>query len=443
MLSRILKKRENLIKINLISTISIVLSVFLFFIMMISHLWFLIWFCFAPAFFVVKREKINNLLFYCLLFVILLNITSFYWFTKYSFSILLISIFLMALFGFFLCVICRLFSFNRILRILIIPIAWSILVILFSFNPLGGAWVNFAFFWPMMAPLIWYIKGIGVTFLILLSNSLIAEYFYKRDKKILIAIIILFLIVVSCFIFSYYGKINGKEIKIAIIQGNINETWNWRLNNPEYIIDKYENLSLSVINEKPDFIIWPEYSIPLDLTKDENNYNRISNLSKKINTTLILGSIIKISNDSHILITEKTDTMLVFSNNGKIIARYDTPLPMPLDKMVEKGKPPYNNNVIKIEKESFIIGLCFEEILLERFRKNSSFIVLLSNNQIFDSSLGTELVSLFPRLIAAENKKFVIRSTNTGVSEIIDKYGKVNYKLETFKEGVLIGKIYI
>ena len=352
----------------------------------------------------------------------------------------------MGIFGFFLCIFSKLFSFNRILRTLIIPILWTCLVLLFSFNPLGSAWVNFAFFWPMMAPLIWYVKGIGITFLIILSNSLIAEYFFEKNKKILFALGILFLIVVLCFFYSYYGQAHGKEIKVALIQGNIDQPWVFRVSDLDYVIGTYENLTLSMSDEKPDLVIWPEYSIPTDLTQDKVHYERIYNLSKKMNSYIILGTTTmtpEAFNDKKFLIKKKTDSMVIFSPHGEIVGRYDTPLPMPFDKMVIKGENPYTYNIINTEIANFTIGICFEEMILERFRKKSDFIITLVNDQIFDDTPGTELISLFPSLIAAENKKYLLRSTNTGVTEIISPYGKVIYKLESFKEGTLIGKIYI
>jgi apolipoprotein N-acyltransferase len=50
---------------------------------------------------------------------------------------------------------------------------------------------------------------------------------------------------------------------------------------------------------------------------------------------------------------------------------------------------------------------------------------------------------MFSRLKALEEKKYVIRATNTGITQIVNPYGKVTSSIESYKSGILIGNIYI
>ena len=67
----------------------------------------------------------------------------------------------------------------------------------------------------------------------------------------------------------------------------------------------------------------------------------------------------------------------------------------------------------------------------------------MANNQKLDSTAGFHLISLYPNLRAAENRKYLIRATNTGITKIVNPYGKVEAKLEPYTRGILIGDIYL
>ena len=47
------------------------------------------------------------------------------------------------------------------------------------------------------------------------------------------------------------------------------------------------------------------------------------------------------------------------------------------------------------------------------------------------------------RFRASENNRYVIRAANSGITEVVNPYGKVTASLEPNKEGFLISDIYI
>ena len=111
----------------------------------------------------------------------------------------------------------------------------------------------------MLFPLAWLIGEQGITFLIMVVNSLLAFFILRKDKKIAIALIAITIILLSCFYYSDTAIPTGKKIKVALIQGNINRSWEWRIaNTPTAILDTYRRLSLQAASDKPDIIVWQE-----------------------------------------------------------------------------------------------------------------------------------------------------------------------------------------
>ena len=103
---------------------------------------------------------------------------------------------------------------------------------------------------------------------------------------------------------------------------------------------------------------------------------------------------------------------------------------------------------IRINKEYSIgVIICYEDLFekssLELSRLNASILINLTNDIWYGDSRASyqHLMLSIPRAI--ENKKFLIRSANTGISAIISPNGKIKEKLGTNKSGYLIGDVLL
>jgi len=95
----------------------------------------------------------------------------------------------------------------------------------------GNLWFDYGYLQPMLFPLTWIIGRQGITFLILLVNSLVAFYFFSGNKKNIKYVVAIFVVLASCFIYSYLAIPAGQKVRVALIQGNINKDWQWRIAN--------------------------------------------------------------------------------------------------------------------------------------------------------------------------------------------------------------------
>ena len=425
------------------------LTVFLFWLILTFNLNFLVWICFAPFFFVVQYYSYKNVwrdffwvIFLSVLMGSLLVLTSFTWFGTYSITFLMMAVFLITL-GFVVLSVISLFLFIKIplLNFFWFPLVWLVLMIVFSFNQFGNSWMNLAFFQTMTAPLVYLIGSYGVTFLIFLSNSLVANYFKNKDKRIFLFLVVLFLVVFSCFVFSCFYEMNGDRLRVVLVQGNFNESWEWRFDNVDILWERYERLTLEVLKEKPDLVVWPEYAIVADVLNNDTIYSRVSNLADLADVYLVLGSFSFIDFEHNLYYDERKDTAIIFSPEGELVGRYDSVKPQPMDKEIIAGN---ESPTFELDNFSFTLVLCFEEYFGVDFLKDDSdFIISMVNNQRFDNTRGIELVSLFSRLRAVENNKYVLRVSNTGKTQVVSPRGKVLSELALGREGFLVYDIYI
>jgi len=424
----------------------ILLSSFIFFLMLNYYLYFFVWICLIPISIIFIKNRSNKLILYGLATAFFISLFSFNWLLKYKLNFFILFVSIVTLFGGILGFIQ--YKFNKKIkkywiRAFVLPLTWLVLLILFSFFKYGNTWIMFAYFQPMAYPLGYILGPYLFTFYIISFNLLFGLYIINKNRKLFFIIIIMILLVFSSFLYSNYSEPKGEEIKIGIVQGTITHSWNWRLQIPDQILDKYERLTLEMKEEKLDFIFWPEYAITADIEVNKNLSERIGNLAKKMDSYIIFGAFSYIDKNKTSLDDLKTDRVFIFSPEGEIFDYYDSTNVISVNGDIISSKKGFK--IFKIENVSFNIGLCYEEYLRSDNLdyENGDFIVILSNNHIFDNTPGLKLVSMFSRLKALEEKKYVIRATNTGITQIVNPYGKVTSSIESYKSGILIGNIYI
>ncbi len=325
------------------------------------------------------------------------------------------------------------------------PLVFSLILLSYSLTPLSNFVFNWAMFQPQFVALLQMITSYGLTILIILGNSIIFHFiYYKKNifafEIILLALVLGFSLLVPSPIAS--NNENAETIKVALVQANIVDSWHDRVNNPGKSLAIYERLSEDAQKDNPDIIIWPEYAVPDDLSKNKGLSDKIIKLSDELNIPLLIGSLEWLNGTSwgerH-----KHDIALLIEPDKEKMQKYISVKPLPLERPTKPG-----NNLATVSFQDKTIGivLCFEETQRSMFReykkRNVSMIFALSNDVHFSQSrLGLEIAGLYPRLYAAEFGIPLARATNTGLTQIIDPRGNVTMKLPANEQQILIAEV--
>tara|TARA_A100001011_G_C14283583_1_gene832623 strand:+ start:334 stop:1854 length:1521 start_codon:yes stop_codon:yes gene_type:complete len=243
--------------------------------------------------------------------------------------------------------------------------------------------------------------------------------------------------------------------QIRIIQPNILQKNKWKKDLEEVNFSKLIKLS-NINSENVDILIWPETSVPFFLEYKKNFQNVIFNTISK---PIILGArrYDKSSNKLY-------NSAYYLNANGKVEQIYDKKHLVPFGEYV-----PFNN-ILNIFVETgienngitgFSVGkktneividnsikislfICYESIFSSEIDSNiinSDFIVHLTNDAWFGSFNGPQQHIIQIRARAIEQGLSVLRSANTGISALIDPYGKILKKIPLNIEGYLDVKI--
>jgi len=376
---------------------------------------------------------------------IMVSVISFLWVLSYNWFVYILSISTFTIFLILFAVFFNITSKNvkSHLQIFIAPFIYSILMIVFLLGPLKNYWADWSVFHSTLAPLIWFVGSNGITFLIILMNSILAFIIIKYDKKVAITGLVLFFIILGNHLYSQTAIPEGQPVRVALLQGNFDLGWSWRHENAKGIIlDTYENMSYKAAKENPEIIIWPEYALADDITKDDKVMERLSSIAQQTNSYLVLGTL-RFFDTYYKNERNLNDIAIVFGPDGSLIGEFVSVKPLSFDPWVIPGN---ESKVLSTSVGNVGILMCFEEtqgVAKDFSRAGAQFIIDLANNQRLSYTSGMLLSSRFSDLRAAETRKYFIRVTNTGITKIINPYGKIESQLQPYTRDYLIGNVYL
>jgi len=333
--------------------------------------------------------------------------------------------------------------------------AWVALEYLRTYLLSGFPWTLLADSQVRILPLIQIasITGIyGVSFLIVFVNLAVAEW---RLKPIVLS---LGMLVLTFFYGSYrmnsHPKPEGPEIRIALLQGNIDQYKKWDKSYVEEIEKTYENLVIQATQSKPDIIIWPETSVPGYLMQDAVLDSWLQPMIKRSHTHHLVGVPIMDSQMAY-------NSAFSIDPEGNLDGFYAKQHLVPFGEIVPwagfLGKfihvlndlggfttghwPP----VLDIAGHPVGVNICYEAIfpnLVRQSVKGGAVLIANMTNDGWYMRTAAPYQHWAPNIFrAVENDRWLVRADNTGISGIIEPTGRVQAASRIFEPCVIQGSV--
>ncbi|MDI6758453.1 MAG: apolipoprotein N-acyltransferase [Candidatus Omnitrophota bacterium] len=414
----------------------------------LAYCWIFAWFGFVPLFFAVKGKSLTKtfLLFYLAGIIFWTGII--YWLIHVTLLGTIFLILYLALYFGFFGLFYALYAARYTL--IIVPCFWVLLEYIRSYLFTGFPWALLGYSQYLNLPVIQIADvtgALGVSFLVMIANVLVylvvsrwPLVVSKKWKYILTILVICLSIVYGYFrIYEVRCAKDDVRMKISVIQGNIPQELKWDISSRSYILDRYIQLTKKAACRKPELIIWPEASAPGLLGEDDWGIEDIFNLGKEIKTPLLIGSVIK---DGQ----KYLNSALLINKEGGIAGRYDKLHLVPfgeyipfkelfsfLQTVVPIGDITAGKDYTVLELAGsltkFSVLICFEDLFPEisrRFvQKGADFLINITNDAWYKktSASGQHLQASVFR--AVENRLYLARCANTGISGFIMPTGKI------------------
>ena len=322
----------------------------------------------------------------------------------------------------------------------------------------------------------------GLTFLIVLVSAAIADTVsssgwletrtldwaaWRRKSAIPLALTALALIAVSVYGTVELHRVAERgELRVALVQGNIPQPWKWDDANRRTIIARYAGLSRAAAAERPTLIVWPETAVPGDVHHHPELRRAVSEIATDTGSYLLVGSgeFAKFTNGA---LREKLyNSMFLFSPSGTIDGQYRKMRLLPFGEYEPSGGvvrwpesivaassmggfvPGDQYTTFRIGDATLGALICWETIFPDLARefvaRGARVLVNATNEAWFKQTAAPYQLLAMTTFRAVENRVSIVRVANTGVTAVIDPFGRITSRLqapdrrELFVEGVLV-----
>lgn len=372
-----------------------------------------------------------------------------------------------ALFGFLAALAGRL---SPSWRLLLFPVFWTATEFLRGHLFTGLPWVLAGYSQAGYLPVIQMadITGVwGVSFLVVFVNValyLAARRFIKKDGAFPVreaTVAAIAVAVVLAYGFVTMGRTDRAAagwtgLRAAVAQGSVDQSLKWDKSFQEKTLEIYGRLTVEAAAAGASLVVWPETAVPFFFDAARIEGGVVGASARETGTYLLTGM------PSYNYTPDGRpgyyNSAYLISPSGEAAGRYDKSHLVPfgeyvpfkrflpfLKKLTEGvGDFSAGPGAVPIAFKGGGIGvlICYESIFPEiaaaSVRNGSTLLVNITNDAWFGRTSAPHQHFEMSVLRAVENKVFLLRAANTGISAVIGPSGRVINKTALFEEAVIV-----
>ena len=369
-----------------------------------------------------------------------------------------------------------------IMRLIIRDTGWNVVWV----SPI--VWTALEKFWPEIFPnylgasqykltlltQIADVTGIlGVTFLVVYANSMIYSVIEGQLNKRPFSLrpVVVFTAVVALMI--GYGEVRihmvdqqasiAEKLTVGVVQ--INRDAEEKYNEPVRFVREHQEMSKDITaTSAVDLIVWSESAYPLNLITSREG-KLPPDVLGNMHTPTLFGAVLRIDQGGK---PRFYNSAVLADGMGKILGTYDKMVLVPFGEYIPFGDTftwlyswsPYSSRFwpgeseepLQLGRHLISVNICYEDIFPGQIR-------LLMNgghyhrvpeamfNLTDDSWYGNTVEPMEHLALASfraiEHRRSLVRTTNTGISAIVDPVGRIDHRIRQWTKGTLVGPIPI
>lgn len=321
----------------------------------------------------------------------------------------------------------------------------------------------------------------GLTFLCVMGSAIAAITVERLRREIrsgrprphvdlfavLFLVVLLFGYGVRKITVSRPGEPPPIPLRVAGVQGNVPVYDYWDAKCEGRIMEGYLEQSRQALAGDPDLLVWPEAATPRPLLLDEILFNQVKDLASGTRSDFLIGSIHYEAEprgdyNSAILLSEHAGHAQIY--NKVHLVPFGEYIPFrrsfPIFRWIVGNRVPYDFNpgkgpaLLELSVKPVKLGplVCFEDTLGDLARRSAKLgaqlLMTLTNDGWFEHSVATRQHLANARLRTVENGLPMVRVADTGITCVIDRFGRIRKVLaaengDTFIRGILQAEVQV
>lgn len=253
----------------------------------------------------------------------------------------------------------------------------------------------------------------------------------------------------------------GREVTVGLIQGNVDQNQKWVPAYQAGTLDRYLALSewtvnphLGKVNKSVDLLVWPETAMPFYLESNPAFAAKIAGFSREFSVPIILGAPGKGApgelgyyNRMWLQTPDVIELQRYDKNHLVPFGEYvPFDIPLPFIEYLMQGVAFIPGETQKpLVTGDLALGalICYEavfpDIARKRVAKGANLLVNISNDAWFGRTSAPVQHLHLAAMRAIEQGRYLVRSTNTGISAVVTPRGKIAFQGSIFRAEAIVG----
>ena len=251
----------------------------------------------------------------------------------------------------------------------------------------------------------------------------------------------------------------GDPIRVGLIQGNVDQAEKMGGTRAGAIFQDYMAMTRQAIREGAEFILWPESSTPFLFEVDVAAAEQVRTLARQARVSILFGSD-QVERGEHgspmkyfnsaFLVRPDGSTGGVYRKIHLVPFGEYVPLKRvfffaaPLVEAVSDFSAGEDAVLLPVGTHTVSTSICYEVVypdLVRRFvAAGSEMLTTITNDAWFGATSAPYQHFEQASMRAIEEGRYLVRSANTGISGIVDPYGRVITRTAIFQPAVTVGE---
>jgi apolipoprotein N-acyltransferase len=250
----------------------------------------------------------------------------------------------------------------------------------------------------------------------------------------------------------------GDPIRVGLIQGNVSLEERIDATRLGGIFSNYLNMTRQAIRDGAELVIWPESATPFRFEDDALAAEQVRALARQAGIPILLGSD-QIEPGVKGLPTKYYNSAFLVRADGTTAAAYRKMhlvpfgeyvpakriffFAAPLVEAVSDFSAGETATLLPVGRHKISTAICYEVVYPDLVRQfvvgGSEMLTTITNDAWFGATSAPYQHFEQASMRAIEEGRYMVRSANTGISGIVDPYGRVLEKTSIFQPAVLVG----
>jgi apolipoprotein N-acyltransferase len=249
----------------------------------------------------------------------------------------------------------------------------------------------------------------------------------------------------------------GTPIRIGLLQGNIAQEDKWNPREARRIFTTYIAMTRDVVRRGAEFVIWPESSTPFMFEEDQVGGAAVRDLARELGVPILFGSdqVDRSHNpvqlyNAAFLVTPGGETGAVYRKMHLVPFGEYIPFKnllyfvSPLVERLADFAPGTSMTMLPVGAHQVNTAICYEVVYPSLIRgavlAGSQLLTTITNDGWYGYSSAPYQHFELASMRALEQGRYLARAANTGISGIVDPYGRVVQRSAIFEQVGLVGE---